>query len=101
LQLLVLHDEIEVKSNYNTQTQQINITVRSPDTPFIAYAASQVSTLLQQEFPARLGYAIANSLCPIELEINQPQQILEQLDQQIAQVRHSNSIDPQRIRTAP
>ena len=29
-------DEIEVKPNYNTQTQQINITVRSPDTRFIA-----------------------------------------------------------------
>ncbi|MEQ9667152.1 hypothetical protein [Coleofasciculus sp. G2-EDA-02] len=28
--------EIEVKPNYNTQTQQINITVRSPDTRFIA-----------------------------------------------------------------
>ncbi|MEQ8464854.1 hypothetical protein [Coleofasciculus sp. E1-EBD-02] len=29
-------DEIEVKSNYNTQTQQINITMRSPDTRFLA-----------------------------------------------------------------
>lgn len=29
-------DEIEVKPNYNTQTQQINITVRSPDTRLIA-----------------------------------------------------------------
>jgi hypothetical protein len=33
-------DEIEVKSNYNTQTQQIDITVRSPDTRFLAEAAS-------------------------------------------------------------
>ncbi|MEQ9359166.1 hypothetical protein [Coleofasciculus chthonoplastes] len=39
-------DETEVKSNYNTQTQQINITVRSPDTRFLAEAAPQVSTLL-------------------------------------------------------
>jgi hypothetical protein len=29
-------DEIEVKSNYNTQTQQIDITVRSHDTRFLA-----------------------------------------------------------------
>ncbi|MEQ9370518.1 MAG: hypothetical protein RIG63_16070 [Coleofasciculus chthonoplastes F3-SA18-01] len=69
-------DKIEVKSNYNTQTQQINITVRSPDTRFLAEAASQVSTRLQQQFPAPLGHAIANSLCRIELEINQPQQVL-------------------------
>ncbi|GEM_PF-3571485 len=75
--------------------------MRSPDTPFIAYAASQVSTLIQQEFPARLGHAIANSLFPIELEINQQQQVLQQLDQPIAQVRDPNSIDPQQIRTAP
>lgn len=75
--------------------------MRSPDTRFIAEAASQVSTRLQQQFPAPLGRAIANSLCRIELEINQPQQVLEQLDQPIAQVRDSNSIDPQRIRTAP
>ncbi|MEQ8384502.1 MAG: hypothetical protein RH949_19290 [Coleofasciculus sp. A1-SPW-01] len=33
-------NEIEVKSNYNTQTQQIDITVRSPDTRFIAQATS-------------------------------------------------------------
>ncbi|MEQ8999698.1 MAG: hypothetical protein RID53_24710 [Coleofasciculus sp. B1-GNL1-01] len=75
--------------------------MRSPDTRFMAEAGSQVSTRLQQQFPARLGHAIANSLFPIELEINQPQQILQQLDQPIAQVRDSNSIDPQQIRPAP
>ncbi|MEQ9237472.1 hypothetical protein [Coleofasciculus sp. E2-BRE-01] len=93
-------DETEVRSNYNSETQQIDITVRSPDTGFLAEAGSQVSTLLQQEFQAIFGQAIANSLFSTDMEIQKQQQVLEQLEQQIAQVRDSNGIDPERIRTA-
>ncbi|MEQ8384512.1 MAG: hypothetical protein RH949_19345 [Coleofasciculus sp. A1-SPW-01] len=92
-------DETDVKPTYNTETQQIDITMRSPDTGFLAEAGSQVSTLLQQEFQDTLGKAIANSLFSTELEITKQQQVLEQLEQQIAQVRDSNGIDPERIRT--
>ncbi|MEQ9552821.1 MAG: hypothetical protein RIM23_24805 [Coleofasciculus sp. G3-WIS-01] len=92
-------DETEVKPNYNTETQQIDITVRSPDTGFLAEAGSQVSTLLLQEFQAIFGQAIANSLFSTELEIQKQQQVLEQLEQQIAQVRDSKGIEPERIRT--
>jgi len=91
-------DETEVRSTYNSETQQIDITVRSPDTGFVAEAGSQVSTLLHQEFQGIFGQAIANSLFSTELEITKQQQVLEQLEQQIAQVRDSNNIDPQRIR---
>ncbi|MEQ8957972.1 MAG: hypothetical protein RLP02_08625, partial [Coleofasciculus sp. C2-GNP5-27] len=66
---------------------------------FLAEAGSQVSTLLQQEFQGIFGQAIANSLFSTELEITKQQQVLEQLEQQIAQVRDSNSIEPERIRT--
>lgn len=93
-------DETEVKSTYNSETQQIDIIVRSPDTGFLAEAGSQVSTHLQQEFQSTLGKAIANSLFSTELEIQKQQQVLEQLNQQIAQVRDPNGVDPQRIRTA-
>ena len=93
-------DETEVKPTYNTGTQQIDITLRSPDTRFLAEAGIQVSALLQQEFQATLGKAIANSLFRTKLEIQKQQKILEQLNQEIAQVRDPNGIDPQRIRTA-
>ncbi|NER26501.1 MAG: hypothetical protein F6J89_02445 [Symploca sp. SIO1C4] len=92
-------DEIDARAKYNTQTQQIELTLNSPDTTYLDKAGSNVTTLLAAQLQATVAETAANSLQNIDLAINKNKKILAQLEQEIVKVRPAISGNTQSPQT--
>ncbi|NEP01166.1 MAG: hypothetical protein F6K58_21400 [Symploca sp. SIO2E9] len=92
-------DEVDARANYNTQTQQIELTLNSPDTSYLDKAGSNLTTMLATQLQATVAETAANSLQNIDLAINRNKKILAQLEQEITKVRPATGSNAQSTQT--
>ena len=84
-------DPISGQPQYDPATQEIKLALQSPNANSFQGIGSKVVTQLETEFQKKLDQAIENRLTNIEQEQNKRQQVVGQLDQQIAQFRSNNA----------
>lgn len=78
-------DQITVQPKYDTATQQINLTLQSPNPNALATATPEIQNQLEKDFQEELSTTVEVSLNFLEFELNKAQKVLTQLEQQIAQ----------------
>lgn len=92
-------DQLSVGATYNTVTQQVDLTLESPNQSALAGASSKVISQLNTKFEKQLGNSVKTGLTLTRLELKRYQQILAKLDRQVNQLPLKNTTDPQGIRT--
>jgi hypothetical protein len=78
-------DQVTIQPQYDTATQQINLTLRSPNPDALATAAPEIQNQLADDFQEELSTTIEVSLNFLEFQLDKTQKIIAQLEQQIAQ----------------
>lgn len=95
----IANDKISIKPKYNSTTQQLDITLRSPDLSFLSNAAPRVLSQLNSDFQDILSKTLQTNISSIALQIQRNQVTLAQMEQQIAQLKFSNLANSQGVRT--
>lgn len=83
-------DRITVKPKYNANTQKIDLALQSSQSSYLSQADSQVLSKLKTSFQAPLKESLENTIDTTQVYITRHQQILANLERQIAQLTPNN-----------
>jgi capsular polysaccharide biosynthesis protein len=78
-------DQITTTARYEAETQRIAISLESPNARALSSASPKIISQLRRKFQEPISQILATSLMVTDLQLNRQQQILPQLDRQIAQ----------------
>ncbi|MGB7522016.1 MAG: hypothetical protein WA896_20500 [Spirulinaceae cyanobacterium] len=78
-------DQVSLKPQYDTATQQINVTLESANSQALDNISEKLTSELETSFQPEIQNDIEQSLDSVELQLNKNQQILEQIERQITQ----------------
>ena len=87
-------DQITSQSRYDNVTQQVNITLKSTNSQALKDIVQRLLDQIKTSFQPEIQDNLEQSLDTVELELNKNQQILKQIERQIAQ---SSSEDKARL----
>ena len=87
-------DQITSQSRYDNVTQQVNITLKSTNSQALKDIVQRLLDQIKTSFQPEIQDNLEQSLDTVELELNKNQQILKQIEMQIAQ---SSSEDKARL----
>ncbi len=79
-------DSITVTARYDADTQKIDLNLKSPNASSLNIATPKIINQLKTRFQEPLSQSLAINLATTELQLKKQQQILPQLEQQIAQL---------------
>jgi len=92
-------DQLTTTATYDAVTQQVDLTLDSPNQSALAGASSKVISQLNTQFEKQLAKYVKTGLTSTTLELKRYQQILAQLDRQVEQLPVKTTTDPEGIRT--
>lgn len=91
-------DQLTTTATYNAVTQQVDLTLDSPNQSALAGASSKVISQLNTQFDKQLAKYLKTSLTSTTLELKRYQQILVKLDRQVDQLPLKDTKAPEGIR---
>ena len=91
-------DQLTTTATYDAVTQQVDLTLDSPNQSALAGASSKVISQLNTQFEKQLAKYVKTGLTSTTLELKRYQQILAQLDRQVEQLPVKTTTDPEGIR---
>jgi hypothetical protein len=91
-------DQLTTTATYDAVTQQVDLTLDSPNQSALAGASSKVISQLNTQFEKQLAKYVKTGLTSTTLELKRYQQILAQLDRQVDQLPVKGTTDPEGIR---
>ena len=91
-------DQLTTTATYDAVTQQVDLTLDSPNQSALAGASSKVISQLNTQFEKQLAKYVKTALTSTTLELKRYQQILAQLDRQVEQLPVKTTTDPEGIR---
>lgn len=91
-------DQLTTTATYNAVTQQVDLTLDSPNQSALAGASSKVISQLNTQFEKQLTKYLKTGLTSTTLELKRYQQILAQLDRQVNQLPVKDTKAPEGIR---
>ena len=83
-------DQITATARYDAEIQKIDLNLQSPNASALNTVAPKVVSQLKTKFQQPLSQTLATSLIATELQLKKQQQILPQLQQQIAKLPPTN-----------
>lgn len=83
-------DQTTTRVKYEPTTQQIDLTLRSPNASVLTNASSKVVNHLETSFEKILGKTLKTSIASLEIDLKRNKQILNQLKQQSSQFSPTN-----------
>lgn len=83
-------DQTTARVKYEPTTQQIDLTLRSPNASVLTNASSKVVNHLETSFEKILGRTLTTSIASLEIDLKRNKQILNQLKQQSSQFSPTN-----------
>ena len=91
-------DQLTTTATYDAVTQQVDLTLDSPNQSALAGASSKVISQLNTQFEKQLAKSLKTALTSTTLELKRYQQILAQLERQVDQLPVKDTKVPQGIR---
>lgn len=91
-------DQLTTTATYDAVTQQVDLTLDSPNQSALAGASSKVISQLNTQFEKQLTKYLKTGLTSTTLELKRYQQILAQLDRQVEQLPLKDTKAPEGIR---
>ncbi len=91
-------DQLTTTATYDAVTQQVDLTLDSPNQSALAGASSKVISQLNTQFEKQLAKYLKTGLTSTTLELKRYQQILAQLDRQVDQLPVKDTKVPEGIR---
>ncbi len=91
-------DQLTTTATYDAVTQQVDLTLDSPNQSALAGASSKVISQLNTQFEKQLAKSLKTALTSTTLELKRYQQILAQLERQVDQLPVKDTRVPQGIR---
>lgn len=94
-------NKIITRTKYNPITQQLDVSLQSPDPSLLNAVSPTLISQLKTEFPATIKETIQTSITTTELQIDRNQASVAFLEQQVAKLKlsSSNLFNPQEVRT--
>ena len=95
-------DKITTRTKYNPTTQQLDVSLQSPDPSLLNAVTPTLISQLKTEFPATIKETIQTSITSTELQIDRNQAAVAYLEQQVAKLKLSSNLsNPQELQTNP
>ncbi len=91
-------DQLTTTATYDAVTQQVDLTLDSPNQSALAGASSKVISQLNTQFEKQLAKSLKTALTSTTLELKRYQQILDKLERQVDQLPVKDTKVPQGIR---
>ncbi len=91
-------DQLTTTATYDAVTQQVDLTLDSPNQSALAGASSKVISQLNTQFEKQLAKYLKTALTSTTLELKRYQQILDKLERQVDQLPVKDTKVPQGIR---